>query len=272
MRARCFQFRYSVDYIDCECEAVSLVIDRQLHWRVDVAAFLVAPHVQVAMISPRVGQPVYQPWVAMEVEYDRLVRGKQAVEIPVTQPVWVLFVRLQLEQVNHIYEADFQIREFISEKSGGRECFLRSDIACASHHYIRFNSLIVAGRAPDTDASRAVRDRFIHGQVLKVRLLIADDDVDVVLAAQTMVGDRQQRINIWWQIYPRHLGSLVYDNVEKARVLMREAIVVLPPDSGCNQQVKRGHVLPPRKLITDRQPLRVLIEHRVNDMSECFVG
>ena len=38
----------------------------------------------------------------------------------------------------------------------------------------------------------AVRDRFIHRQVLKVRLLIADDYVDVVLAAQTMVGDNSE--------------------------------------------------------------------------------
>ena len=105
-----------------------------------------------------------------------------------------------------------------------------------------------------------------------MRLLIADDYVDVVLAAQTMVGDRQQRINIRRQIYPRHFGSFVYDHVEKARVLMRESIVILPPDSGGNQQVKRGHVCRHGSSITDRQPLRVLIEHRVDDMSECFVG
>ena len=127
----------------------------------------------------------------------------------------VLSVRLQLEQVNHIYEADFQIGEFISEKRGCRERFLRRDIARASHHYIRFLSLIVARPAPDTDAPGAVRDRFIHRQVLKVRLLIADDHVDVVLAAQTMVGDRQQEVDIRRQIDPRYLRSFVYDTSRK---------------------------------------------------------
>ena len=67
------------------------------------------------MISPPVGEPMYQPWVAMEVEDDRFVRGKQAVEVAVTQTVRMLSVRLQLEQVNHIDEADFQIREFMFE-------------------------------------------------------------------------------------------------------------------------------------------------------------
>src|SRR6185369_17848195 len=98
MCTRCFQFGYSVDHINCEGEAVRFVIDRQLHRRVDFAAFHVAPYVQVAMISPRVGEPVYQPWVAVEVEYDRLVGRKQAVEIPVTQPMWMLSIGLQLEQ------------------------------------------------------------------------------------------------------------------------------------------------------------------------------
>src|SRR4029453_17065313 len=113
------------------------------------------------------------------------------------------------------------------------------------------DSLIVARGAPDTDTSGAMRNRFLHRQVLEVRLLIADDYIDVVLAAETMVGDAQQRIGVGRQIDPRNLSSFVYDNVEKAGVLMREAIVILPPYSGCNQQVKRGHVLPPRKFIAD---------------------
>src|SRR5262249_4144062 len=132
------------------------------------------------MISPRVGQPMYQPWVAMEVEYDWLVRSKQAVEIPVTQAVWVLSFRLQLVQVNYIDVAYFQVGEFISQQSRSSECFLRRYIARTSHHYIWFLTLIVAGRAPDTDASRAMRDCFLHSQILKVILFIADDYVDVI--------------------------------------------------------------------------------------------
>jgi hypothetical protein len=135
------------------------------------------------MISPCVGKPVYQPGVTVEVEDDRLVSRKQAVKVAVTKTVRVFSVRLELEEVNYIYKADFQIGEFTSEKRGCGECFLCRDISRASHHYIRFLSVVVAGPAPDTGAPRAVRDRFIHRQVLKVRLLIADDHVNVVLAA-----------------------------------------------------------------------------------------
>ncbi len=56
---------------------------------------------------------------------------------------------------------------------------------------IRILPLIVARRAPDAEALFAMRDRFLHAHILKVSLLIADDNVDVVLAAETMVGDRQ---------------------------------------------------------------------------------
>src|SRR5678816_2659934 len=76
VRARCFQFRNSVDDIDCECETVNLVIDRQLRRCVGVAAFLVAPHVQVPMIRTCVSEPVYEPRVAVEVEDNRLVDRK----------------------------------------------------------------------------------------------------------------------------------------------------------------------------------------------------
>ena len=192
MRARCFQFRYTVDYIDCQCEAIDLIIDRQLHRRVDVAAFLVATHVHVLMIGPPVGEPVNQPRVAMEVEDDRLVHGEQAVKVAITQPVRMLCVACNLNRSTTLMKRIF--------RSGNS---FRSSAVAASASCVGIspaqaittsgsNSLIVAGLTPDTDAFRAMRDRCIHVQILQVHLLVADDHVDVVLAAQTMIGDGQQ--------------------------------------------------------------------------------
>jgi hypothetical protein len=62
-----------------------------------------------------------------------------------------------------------------------------------------------------------VSDRFVDGQVLKVLLLVADDDVDVSGAAQAVVGHAQQRVDVRGQVDAADLGALVDDDVEKAR-------------------------------------------------------
>ena len=62
------------------------------------------------------------------------------------------------------------------------------------------------------------------------RLLAGHDDVDVVAAAQAVVGHREQRVGVRRQVDPDDLGLLVHDVVDEARVLVAEAVVVLPPD------------------------------------------
>ena len=72
-----------------------------------------------------------------------------------------------------------------------------------------------------------------------MRLLVGDDDVDVVLAAQAVVGDAQQAVGVGRQIDARDVGALVADHIEKAGILMGEAVVILPPDERGDQQVER---------------------------------
>ena len=81
--ARHLQPRYTVDNVDRQAEAVDLIVDGKLQWRVDIALFLVSAHVQVLAVGPPVGQAVDQPGVAVEIENDRLVDSKQAVEITI---------------------------------------------------------------------------------------------------------------------------------------------------------------------------------------------
>ena len=58
----------------------------------------------------------------------------------------------------------------------------------------------------------------------------------------------------------------------KPGILMREAVVILPPDVAGQQVVQRRDRPAPRQAARDLQPLRVLIEHRVDDVGERFVG
>src|SRR5579864_6090215 len=95
--------------------------------------------------------------------------------------------RLELEQVDHVYETDFQIGELLAKNSGRGKSLHGDDVAGAGYHYIWLRALIVARPRPDADAFFAVFDRRVHIQVLKMRLLISDDDVHIVNAPQTMV-------------------------------------------------------------------------------------
>ena len=83
MRPDSLQFRDAVNRIDGETEPVRLVVDRQLHRRIDVALLLVTPYVQIPMVGAAVGETVNQPGIAMEIEDDRLVGRKERIEVRV---------------------------------------------------------------------------------------------------------------------------------------------------------------------------------------------
>ena len=109
-------------------------------------------------------------------------------------------------------------------------------------------------------------------EVVERRLLAGDDHVDVVAAAQAVVGDRQQAVRVRRQVDADDLRLLVDDVVDEARVLVREAVVVLAPDVRGQQVVERRDRPPPRDVARHLQPLRVLVEHRVDDVDERLVA
>ena len=69
-------------------------------------------------------------------------------------------------------------------------------------------------------------------------MLPRNDHVHVVTAAQTMVGHREQGIGVRRQVHADHLGLLVDDEVDKARILVRETVVVLAPTWEVEQVVE----------------------------------
>src|SRR5207253_842859 len=90
-------------------------------------------------------------------------------------------------------------------------------------------AVVVAGPVPDAQPAGAVGEGGVHVQPYRCRLLAGDDDVDVVAAAQAVVGHRQQGVGIRRQVHPDHVGLLVHHVVDEAGVLVGEAVVVLAP-------------------------------------------
>ena len=118
-------------------------------------------------------------------------------------------------------------------------------VTAAGHHDIGLAAPVVAGPLPDAEASLAVLDRVVHRQPLRCRLLAGDDDVDVVPAAQAVIGDRQQAVGVRRQVDADDLGLLVGNVVDEPRVLMAKAVVVLPPDVARQQVGQRADRPPP---------------------------
>ena len=83
-------------------------------------------------------------------------------------------------------------------------------------------------------------DGRVHVEPLRLGLLSGDDHVDIIAAAQAVVGHRKQGIGVRRKIDADDVGFLVHHVVDEARVLMAEAVVVLPPDVRGEQVIQRG--------------------------------
>ena len=83
-----------------------------------------------------------------------------------------------------------------AQEVDGGEGLQGRHIATARHHHIGLAATVVAGPLPDPKAGGAVLDRLVHRQPLRGRLLAGNDDVDVVPAAQAVVGNRKQAVGV----------------------------------------------------------------------------
>src|SRR6185437_6338697 len=118
----------------------------------------------------------------------------------------------------------------LPENGHRSQCLRRWYVTRASHDYVRFATLIVAGPGPDANALSAMLHGGIHAQPLRGRMFSSDDDIHVMPATQTMVHDRQQTIGIRRQVHPDNLGLFIDHVVDEPRVLVGETVVILPPN------------------------------------------
>jgi hypothetical protein len=168
----------------------------------------------------------------VEVEDDGSIHGEQAVEVAVRQAVGMFILGRHAEQIVHVDKADFKVREMRSEQGRGRQSLFGGNVATAYHHHVRLDSLIVARPFPDPQALGAMLDGGVHVQVLQVILLVADDDINIVMAAQAVIGGGQQAVDIRRQVDASDMGILVHHHVQESGILVGEAVVVLAPHGG----------------------------------------
>ena len=71
-------------------------------------------------------------------------------------------VRLQFHQIDHVDEADFQIRQVVAQDGRGGERFQSRGIAAARDYDVGFLPLVVGRPIPDGNALRAVLDCLFH--------------------------------------------------------------------------------------------------------------
>src|SRR5262249_20456119 len=91
------EVRYAINHINSQCVTIDFIVDSQFHRRIDIASLFVTANVDIFVVGPVIGEFVNQPWIAMEVEDDRLIVSKQAIKVSITRPVRMLGVFLQLK-------------------------------------------------------------------------------------------------------------------------------------------------------------------------------
>ena len=144
--------------------------------------------------------------------------GEQRVELAVGQPVRVLALRAaSVIRSTTLTTRMLQVGEVLPQQVDRRQRLERRHVAGAGHHHVGLAALVVARPLPDADARGAVADGRVHVEPLQLGLLAGHDHVDVVAAAQAVVGHRQQAVGVRRQVDPDDVGLLVDDVVDEAR-------------------------------------------------------
>src|ERR1700733_5063990 len=261
----------SLDGVQRQLIAIEIVQHDHVKGSRGSALLPVAAYMNIVVIMPPVGQFVDHRGIAMEGEDHRLVCREQLIEILILQTMGMLGLRLQYHQIHHVDDTDADIGNVCAQQGHGSERLKRRHIAGAGHDHVGIPG-IVAGPAPDTSTGGAVANRRINVEPLPLRLFPGDDQIDVVAAAQTMIRHRKQAVGIGRQIDAHDVGLFVCHMIDEARILVREAVVILAPDMRREQVIQRRDRLAPGHLLADLEPFCMLIEHRIDDVDEGFVA
>ena len=88
-----------------------------------------------------------------------------------------------------------------------------------------------------------------------------------------MIGHGEQGVRIGGEVHANHSGLLIDGVIDKARVLVRKPIVILPPHVRRQQVVEGSNGRAPRNRFGRHlEPLGMLVEHRIHNVDKRLVG
>ena len=99
----------------------------------------------------------------------------------------MLMIRLQLEQIDYVDNADLKLWKLISKDRNCCHCLQCRCIATACHNDIRLLSFIVTSPLPDTYTLGTMLHSLLHVQPLVAWMLGCYDRIDIVLALYTVI-------------------------------------------------------------------------------------
>ena len=186
------------------------------------ALLAVAAHVEALRVGLAVDQPVHGARVAVEGEHHVGVLGEQLGELARGHAVRMVGRRVESHQVDHVDEPEHQVGDVAAQQVGRGQQLHGGDVAGAGQHHVgrrrrRSSSVSVPAQSQTPAPSRQCAAACVGGQVLQLGLLVDDDQVHVVVAAQAVVGHRQQAVGIRRQVDPAHVAALGQHGVDEAR-------------------------------------------------------
>src|SRR5215831_316167 len=108
--------------------------------------------------------------------------------------MWMHIRWKQRHQVNHVDDSDTQTGCVVSQPPCRCDGFERWHVAGGCQDYVWVAATGSACPVPGRSAECAVFGGTLDIKPLQLRLLVNDDQVDIVPAAQTVIGDRQQAV------------------------------------------------------------------------------
>src|SRR5579862_8019546 len=102
----------------------------------------------------------------------------------------------ETEKIHNINESYFYIGEMLFHDCHRSEGLHGRDIAGASHYDIGLFTVVVGRPVPNADTFGAVSDCIFHGEILKMFLLIRDDDVYAITRPKAVIRHTEQAVSV----------------------------------------------------------------------------
>jgi len=111
----------------------------------------------------------------------------------------------------------------------------------------------------------------IHIEVLKSWPVARDDHIHIIPATQAVIRYGQKRVASGGDKHGL-CPPLVHYVVDEPGVLMREHVVILPPDVRCQQVVQRSNRTSPRNVALTFSHLACWLNMESTNVNECFIA